>query len=561
MADHQARIQSLEEQIFQLESQLNLLRNDLASARISSYNVAASTTSDSAMSDTAQSVQSQNELISTAMDGGFPDEWKRDVLAALCQPTEESPNKWPLTQEEYKRYGRQLIMPEVGLQGQLRLKAAKVLIVGCGGLGCPAALYLAGAGVGTIGLVDGDTVEESNLHRQVLHNERRIGWAKVDSAMQGLKAYVHYFLRNARLFLRTGTIADQIEDRLNSAVTVVPHKTRLEPQNALHIFAAYDVVLDCTDTPASRYLISDTCVLLGKPLVSASALRTEGQLMVLNYPSRPAGDPGGGPCYRCVFPKPPPPETVTSCGDGGILGPVVGIMGLLQSLEAIKVITAGATMGDMNNSTISASFAESSLSPPSLLLFSAYSSPQFRSIKLRTRKITCAACSSQATITANAFTSGSMDYIQFCGLTNPINILTPNERISAPAYAETRKITSITGKQHQVIDVREKVQYDLCHLFGSVNVPFSQLSQLPDSWEAIMKDEEAKKVLQLLKTSFPRFEGDPVYVVCRLGNDSQVAVKKLKGLGLDNGGKTWVGDIRGGLRAWREEVDGTFPEY
>lgn len=201
MTDHQNRIQSLEDQITQLESQLNLLRSDLAFARISSDNVAASTPSDSAFSDTAQSVQSQNQLVNTAVGGGFPDAWGRDVLAALRQPTEEPPNQWPLTQEEYKRYGRQLIMPEIGLQGQLRLKAAKVLIVGCGGLGCPAAMYLAGAGVGTIGLVDGDTVEESNLHRQVLHNERKIGWAKVDSTMQGLKAYVHILLHNAILLV------------------------------------------------------------------------------------------------------------------------------------------------------------------------------------------------------------------------------------------------------------------------------------------------------------------------------------------------------------------------
>lgn len=199
MTDHQTRLQSLEDQIFKLESQLNLLRSDLASARISSTDVAASTPSDHAMSDTAQSVHSQNELVAAAIDGGFPDAWGRDVLAALRQPTEDPPNQWPLTQEEYKRYGRQLIMPEIGLQGQLRLKAAKVLIVGCGGLGCPAAMYLAGAGVGTIGLVDGDTVEESNLHRQVLHNERRTGWAKVDSAMQGLKAYVHIFLHSTIL--------------------------------------------------------------------------------------------------------------------------------------------------------------------------------------------------------------------------------------------------------------------------------------------------------------------------------------------------------------------------
>jgi adenylyltransferase/sulfurtransferase len=348
---------------------------------------------------------------------------------------------------------------------------------------------------------------------------------------------------------------------LSSGLTIVPYKTRLEPGNALDIIASYDAVLDCTDTPASRYLISDICVLLGKPLISASALRTEGQLMVLNYPSRPAGDPGGGPCYRCVFPKPPPPESVTTCGEGGILGPVVGIMGLLQALETIKVITAGGTTGDLNSSAISTSFAESSLSSPSLTLFSAYSAPQFRSIKLRTRKPTCAACSSLAVITADALTSGSLDYVQFCGLANPINILNPDERISAQGYAETRKSTSLMGKQHQLIDVREKVQYDLCHLFGSVNIPFSQLSQLPNSWDAVTKNPEATKVLQLLKSSLPRFEGDPVYVVCRLGNDSQIAVKKLKGLGLDNGGKTWVGDIKGGLRAWREEVDGSFPEY
>lgn len=338
---------------------------------------------------------------------------------------------------------------------------------------------------------------------------------------------------------------------------LVPHVSRLTPETAISIFKNYDLVLDCTDTPASRYLISDTCVLLGKTLVSASALRIDGQLMVLNNPPLPSGDPNGGPCYRCVFPKPPPPESVVSCGDGGILGPVVGVMGVLQALEAIKVITQ----------RTSASLSISADSP-TLLIFSAYSNPMFRSIRLRSRKPKCAACSAHSTISPQALESGSLDYVQFCGSINPVEALTPQERISAENYAKLLSgVNPYTGtvsnkSNHILLDVREKVQFELCHIDGSVNVPFSTVSAIPaptlDSPSSNLGDmdmEENDWVSQLRQTE------KPIFVVCRLGNDSQITVKKLKELGLSSGGKRYIGDIRGGLHSWRKTVDPEFPEY
>jgi adenylyltransferase/sulfurtransferase len=310
------------------------------------------------------------------------------------------------------------------------------------------------------------------------------------------------------------------------------------------------LVLDCTDTPASRYLISDACVLLGKTLVSASALRIDGQLMVLNNPPLPPGDPTGGPCYRCVFPKPPPPESVVSCGDGGILGPVVGVMGILQALEAIKVLTHN--------------LAKTPLDPPSLLIFSAYSNPMFRSIRLRSRKAKCAACSANATVTQEALEFGSLDYVQFCGSVLPnVDPLSPEERISAQNYAQVRSgVNPFTGTvsnrdSHVLVDVREKVQFELCNIDGSVNVPFSTVSaaRSPTSSTGNMDVDEEDWVKQLKQSE------KPIFVVCRLGNDSQVTVKKMKELGLGGGGKRYIGDIKGGLRAWRDSVDTEFPEY
>ncbi|KAG5913135.1 hypothetical protein E4U53_004998, partial [Claviceps sorghi] len=396
----------------------------------------------------------------------------------------------------------------------LRLRSAKVLLVGAGGLGCPAAAYLAGAGIGTLGLVDGDVVEVSNLHRQVAHSTARVGMNKVESAIT--------FLRG-----------------LNPTITYKAHVGHLTSSNAQDILSQYDVVLDCTDHPTSRYLISDACVLLGKPLVSASAFQTSGQLIVLNNP------PGKGPCYRCVFPQPPPPDSVIGCGEGGIVGPVVGVMGVLQALEAMKLIARG----DMPDNE----------APPreqTMLLFSggggtadAPSPSSFRSVRMRGRRPGCFACGDDTVLTRDYLRS-SMDYVQFCGVpTKPSGLLTltPEERISPGAYH--RLLQDGATPAPVLIDVRDKERFGLASIPGSINVPIGRFMSRPrggsESWpEGFPADLPAHV---------------PVYVVCREGNDSQLAAAKLKELGLHRGGERFVGDIAGGLRAWKESVDGSLP--
>ncbi|KAH8723174.1 hypothetical protein GQ44DRAFT_685549 [Phaeosphaeriaceae sp. PMI808] len=524
-------IAALREQITSCESTLSELRHQLAEAEQTQQQ----------QDKVLQQKSVSHDPLDHDMNFGVPDDFRSEVFAILDH--QHAPHdaaggvrhekRWPLEKNEYRRYGRQLIMPEIGLQGQLRLNKARVLIVGIGGLGCPAAAYIVGAGVGTVGLVDGDVVEESNLHRQILHSTARVGMTKVESAMVALHS-------------------------LNPNVQLIPHTTRLTPETAISTFKDYDLVLDCTDTPASRYLISDTCVLLGKRLISASALRIDGQLMVLNNPPLPPGDTNGGPCYRCVFPKPPPPNSVVSCGDGGILGPVVGVMGVLQALEAIKILTQ-----QLSSSAMAATDA------PSLLIFSAYSQPMFRSIRLRSRKPKCAACSAHATISTEALESGSLDYVQFCGSVSPINALSAQERISAENFSKLRSgINPFTGtvsskNSHILIDTREKVQYELGNIDGSINVPFSTISTVVTNTNASemssqdydMGIDEHDWVTKLRQSE------KPVFVVCRRGNDSQLSVQKMKELGLDFGGKRFIGDIRGGLEAWRKSVDTEFPEY
>ncbi|KAF1356074.1 hypothetical protein EJ07DRAFT_130529 [Lizonia empirigonia] len=520
-------IDSLRRQIASHETALQDLRQQLAEAEHNQQQQEKALRQTPKLSD---------DPLDHDMNFGVPHDFRSEIFAILDQQPQAACNsidegkRWPLDPTEYKRYGRQLIMPEIGLQGQLNLRKSKVLIVGMGGLGCPAAAYLAGVGVGTLGLIDGDVVEESNLHRQILHSTARVGMTKVDSAMVALNS-------------------------LNPNVTLIPHTSRLTPDVALATFRQYDIVLDCTDNPASRYLISDTCVLLGKTLVSASALRIDGQLMILNNPPLPAGDVKGGPCYRCIFPKPPPPESVVSCGDGGILGPVVGIMGVLQALEAIKILTQKSCATEITQTE-----------PPSLLLFSAYSNPMFRSIRLRTRKPKCAACSAQSTVTPEALNSGSLDYVQFCGSINAINTLSPQERISAESYAKLRSgVNPFTGTisskdSHILVDTRESVQFELCHIDGSRNVPFSTVSATrTDASNGNCGSMELEEPLWV--QDLRQQPDKPIFVVCRLGNDSQLTVKKMKELGLDNGGRRFIGDIRGGLRAWKKSVEQDFPEY
>ncbi|PTB39312.1 uncharacterized protein TrAFT101_007890 [Trichoderma asperellum] len=416
--------------------------------------------------------------------------------------------KWPLDEHDYQRYSRQMIVPNFGLQGQLHVKQAKVLLVGAGGLGCPAAAYLAGAGVGTLGLVDGDAVEVSNLHRQVAHSTGRVGMMKVDSAVAYLKG-------------------------LNPTITYNAHATHLTPLNAEEIVSQYDLVLDCTDHPTSRYLISDICVLLSKPLISASAFQTSGQLIVLNNP------PGKGPCYRCVFPKPPPPESVVGCGEGGIIGPVVGTMGVLQALEAIKLIVRG---DHLKWSETNGQGEE--VKQVGLLLFSAMGDVPFRTVRMRGKKKGCFACSGDGTaLTLNELKT-SMDYVQFCGVNQPVKLLQPEERISVAEYERI----SQQHKNHLLLDVREKEHFGVCNIKGSINVPISRFTahrgQGSDLSDLIPGDVAPDA---------------PIYIVCRVGNDSQIAAKKLKDLGVDRNGERFVGDIFGGLKAWKETIDPSLP--
>ncbi|KAI8958156.1 ThiF family protein [Daldinia sp. FL1419] len=425
--------------------------------------------------------------------------------------------KWPLSEEEYFRYGRQLILPTVGIKGQLRLKSTAVLIVGAGGLGCPAAAYLAGAGVGILGVVDGDTVEISNLHRQIAHNTPRVGMMKVDSLVEYCRG-------------------------LNPGVSYVAHRQHLTPQNAEDIVSKYDLVLDCTDHPTSRYLISDICVLLQKQLVSASALRTDGQMIVLNNPPAAQGSAEGGPCYRCIFPKPPPAESVVSCGEGGILGPVVGVMGVLQALETIKLIVAGLKKDS--------SSAPKDPVTPSLLLFSATSTTPFRSIKMRGRRNNCFACSSESPLTLSELKSGSLDYVQFCGVTTPVNILKPEERVSVTEYNEMLREKPDTD--HLLLDVREKEHFDIASIPGAINVPFSSLQTRNKN-----PTNDANPGQEYIPKSLSA--NAPIYVICRVGNDSQLATRRLKEMGLDANGTRFVGDIEGGMRAWKHHIDQTMP--
>jgi adenylyltransferase/sulfurtransferase len=383
-----------------------------------------------------------------------------------------------LTHEEIARYSRHLILPEVGMEGQQRLKAAKVLCVGTGGLGAPLLLYLAAAGVGTLGLVDFDTVDASNLHRQVIHSTPDIGRPKLDSAADKLQA-------------------------LNPGVKIVKHETMLTSANAMEILKDYDLVADGTDNFQTRYLVNDASVLSGKPNVYASIYRFEGQASVFGAPD--------GPCYRCLYPEPPPPGLVPSCAEGGVLGILPGLLGIIQATEVIKLI-----------------LGKGEPLIGRLLLVDALDM-RFRELKLR-KNAECPVCGTHPTVTQ------LIDYDQFCGITPPAKETTQvaNVQNGVPQVGpEELKRRQTAGEDVYVLDVREPHEYQIANIGGHL-IP---LNDLP------------KRLSELDRAQ-------NIVVHCKSGGRSQKASEFLQQQGF-----TRVENLAGGITAWSEKVDPKVPKY
>ena len=389
-----------------------------------------------------------------------------------------------LTNEEIKRYSRHLIMPEVGVDGQRRLKAGSVLCVGAGGLGSPAAMYLAAAGVGRIGVVDFDVVDYSNLQRQIIHGTSSIGKTKLESA-------------KARLL------------DINPHIQVYTYETALSSENALELFAPYDVILDGTDNFPTRYLTNDACVLLGKPNAYGSIFRFEGQASVFA-----AQD---GPCYRCLYPEPPPPGLVPSCAEGGVLGVLPGVIGVIQATEAIKLITG--------------------IGEPLIGRFMIYDAlrMKFRELKLR-KDPDCPVCGTHPTVTK------LIDYEEFCGLRPSVEAeaAAAVAANAGPAASQT-DITAVELKQRLdrgdklvIVDVREPNEYQINRIPGSVLIP---LGEIPRRYAEL--DEEAELVMQ-----------------CKMGGRSAKAADYLRSVGFKR-----VLNLKGGILEWVDKVDPSQPKY
>ncbi len=395
-----------------------------------------------------------------------------------------------LTNEEIARYSRHLILPEVGMEGQQKLKAARVLCVGTGGLGAPLALYLTAAGVGTIGLVDFDVVDESNLQRQIIHSQATVGMLKVDSAEQMLKG-------------------------LNKNVNVVKHNEMLTSANALEIFKDYDVIADGTDNFQTRYLVNDACVLTGKPNAYGSIFRFEGQASVFATEE--------GPCYRCLYPEPPPPGLVPSCAEGGVLGILPGLVGVIQATEVIKLILG---------------IGEPLIGR--LLLIDALGM-QFRTLKLR-KNPDCPACGTHEI-------QQLIDYDQFCGIEKPANATGPLEvsahgKVDGSANVvdgipqmsvEQLKGRIDAGNRPFIVDVREPHEYAIVNL-GAPLIPVGQIGQR--------------------LSELPSDRDTEVVVHCKTGGRSQKAALELKAAGFTN-----VNNLAGGITAWAERIDPSLPKY
>jgi adenylyltransferase/sulfurtransferase len=386
--------------------------------------------------------------------------------------TEVQPATATLTNDEILRYSRHLIMPEVGMEGQQKLKAARVLCIGAGGLGSPLALYLAAAGVGTLGIVDFDVVDYTNLQRQIIHSTADVGRKKLDSAAEKLKA-------------------------INPFLNIRKFETRLSSDNALELFRDFEIIADGTDNFPTRYLVNDACVLTGKPNVYGSIFRFEGQASVFAMKE--------GPCYRCLYPEPPPPGLVPSCAEGGVLGILPGLVGVIQATEAIKLILG---KGDPLIGR--------------LLLVDALGM-KFRELKLR-KNPDCPVCGKHPSITK------LIDYNEFCGIRGeekPMEVGVPEIQV------EELKSRLDSGEDVFVLDVREPHEYQICNISGYL-IP---LGDLPKRVHELDSSRE-------------------IVAHCRSGARSAKAVDFLRQAGFKK-----VHNLAGGILAWADRVDPKMPKY
>jgi len=394
-------------------------------------------------------------------------------LPPLVEPAAE------LTVDEVRRYSRHLIIPDVGMAGQKRLKNAKVLCVGAGGLGSPALMYLAAAGVGTLGIVEFDTVDESNLQRQIIHSQSDIDRPKVDSAADTVKG-------------------------INPYVTVIKHEVRLDATNVMELFAQYDLIVDGTDNFATRYLVNDACVLLNKPYVWGSIYRFDGQASVFWSEH--------GPCYRCLYPEPPPPGMVPSCSEGGVLGVLCASIGSIQVTEAIKVLTG---IGDPLVG--------------SLIVYDALEMT-YRKIKMR-KDPNCAVCGENPTVTE------LIDYEAFCGsvsseaaeaiIDSTINVKQLDEMLKARERGE---------KDFVLIDVREPNEYDIVNIPGAVLIPKNEFL-MGDALTKLPTDKQ-------------------IVLHCKVGGRSAEVLAAVKGAGFKD-----AIHVGGGVLAWVSQIEPDKPSY
>ncbi len=381
-----------------------------------------------------------------------------------------------LNKEEYERYARHLILPEVGMEGQRRLKAASVLCIGTGGLGSPLLLYLAAAGIGRIGIVDFDVVDYSNLQRQVIHGTSWVGKPKIESA----KNRIH---------------------EINPHCQVDLYETRLSSENALEIIKPYDIVVDGTDNFPTRYLVNDACVLADKPNVYGSIYRFEGQATVFNYE--------GGPNYRDLYPEPPPPGLVPSCAEGGVIGILPGIIGVIQATETIKIILGkGETLSGR------------------LLLYNSLDM-KFRELKLRPNPV-------------RPVIEKLIDYEQFCGIPQAA---AAEPEVPEMSVTELKKLLDSGADDFVLVDVRNPPEVEIAAIPGAILVP------LPD----IETGKGVEKVKELVNSG--NNGGKKLIAHCKMGGRSAKALGILKDAGIEGT------NVKGGIRAWSQEVDSSVPEY